>query len=513
MIHQNNLELRGSLSSHPLAELLLEASHVKLTGSFKLEEEARKAVVYLRDGTVVFAAANERKYRLSEMLARSGAGAAFGPQTIGDVEFGRQLISKGILSEAKLDEALGRQADEIIRAALRWESGAWIFSPLVRAKSGVAVPVKITALLVEYARSLSDQTVTQRFKSGAESFGLTPDAHQTPIILTTRESFILSRFENSFLRVSELRQMISLSDTELYRGLYVLWLGGCLFRQNWQSPFTHESLSRINSARLEIRKAESLAQKEIMPRPEVPAIEPPIKVSVKPAADTNQALRKYLERVEEAATHYEVLDVGIQAEVSRIKQSYFNLAKQFHPDRFHKEADGALLQRIQSAFSKIAQAYETLKDESARELYNFKLRKKLAELEVDSPAADAHPEEQPGEAREVFERGYSLLMEDDLTAAIPFLARAASMAPDVARYHAFYGKALAADASQFHKAESEMQIAVKLDPNSSTFRLVLAEFFIDVGLIKRAEGELQRLLKMFPGNREAQSLLDSLKNK
>ena len=57
-----------------------------------------------------------------------------------------------------------------------------------------------------------------------------------------------------------------------------------------------------------------------------------------------------------------------------------------------------------------------------------------------------------------------------------------------------------------------MQTAIKLDPNNPIYRLILAEFFIQVRLPKRAEGELNRLLKIFPSNREAQALLATLQH-
>ena len=104
-------------------------------------------------------------------------------------------------------------------------------------------------------------------------------------------------------------------------------------------------------------------------------------------------------------------------------------------------------------------------------------------------------------------------MDGDYEEALPMLARAVHLAPANARYHVFYGKVLATDEKSVHKAESEMQTAVKLDPNNSVFRIMLAEFYIEVGLYRRAEGELQRLLAMFPNNKEAQDLLDSLPKK
>ena len=117
------------------------------------------------------------------------------------------------------------------------------------------------------------------------------------------------------------------------------------------------------------------------------------------------------------------------------------------------------------------------------------------------------------QALESFDRGFGLLMEGEAEAAAPFLARAAHYAPKNARYRAYYGKALSADAKQRHKAEAEMQAALKIDPNNEAFRLLLVEFYIHYNLPKRAEGELNRLLALFPHNREARELLEGLKVK
>ena len=51
------------------------------------------------------------------------------------------------------------------------------------------------------------------------------------------------------------------------------------------------------------------------------------------------------------------------------------------------------------------------------------------------------------------------------------------------------------------------------NPTTADYRLMLAELFIKIGLVKRAEGELTRILEKSPNNREARSLLDSLLNK
>lgn len=183
----------------------------------------------------------------------------------------------------------------------------------------------------------------------------------------------------------------------------------------------------------------------------------------------------------------------------------------FHPDKYHA-IGGELLARVQRAFTELAQAHEVLKTPSSREVYDYRMRKEIAEREKRRAAGSAgRAQFEVEQAAEHFERGFSLLMDEDFEAALPFLARAVHFAPKNARYHAYFGKALSSDKAQRHKAESEMQAAVRLDPNNATFRLLLAEFFIQYNLVKRAEGELGRLLAAFPDNREARVLLGQLR--
>jgi predicted Zn-dependent protease len=138
------------------------------------------------------------------------------------------------------------------------------------------------------------------------------------------------------------------------------------------------------------------------------------------------------------------------------------------------------------------------------------MRKELAErekLRESGGERDLRTEQ----ATEHFDKGFSLLMEAEVERALPFLARAAHFAPKVARFRAYYGKALSADEKQQHKAEGEIQAALRIEPDNATFRIMLAEFFIQNNLLKRAEGELTRLLAKYPTNREARELLETLK--
>lgn len=524
MTTQNTLDLSGDIVGHPLAELLVEIAHARLDGSLRLSNGEQKVIVYFNKGTVVFAISNARAFRIFDILLREKKidqqFLAANPSFTNDMEFARVLIAKGVFTPDGMKEMFSQQVAGILKATIRWTSGDWTFSPLARLKDNIRYEVDTAAILLEYVRTLSSDHVLKRFKSVAETFTLLGEIDQNAP-LQPHEAFIVTRFSGEPLSVEQIMGISGMPEHVAFQALYTLWLSGFVARHEWNPAFTDRKINDLRQAKLELKKeADHLAAPA--PVREAPKAEP---VAEEVAAEPEEAEQEltvddYLERSQTAATHYEMLGIEIKAEAPEIKRAYFALAKRFHPDHFHSEGNAPLLARLQNAFTKLSQAYEALKTPEAREAYDFKMRKELAEQEkrAASAATGASKEEidraaTAQQASEEFEIGFSMLMDEDYEAATPYLARAVFMAPSVPRYHAYYGKALAADDRQRHKAESEMQTAIKMDSTNPAFRLILAEFFIQMNMIKRAEGELNRLLSSFPSNREARMLLDSLQKK
>ncbi|HEX8286954.1 MAG TPA: DnaJ domain-containing protein [Pyrinomonadaceae bacterium] len=517
----SNLELKGNLQVHPFAELLVEIADARLDGSLRLTTDNQKIVVYFRVGEIVFAVSNSRSARLYEMLLRDDAidKNLLSERSIftDDFIFAKFLIEKKIFGKDEINRLFTRQIEEILRDAFQWTSGEWIFSPLIRIKEGIHFQIDSSKVLLEYARSLSNETVFHRFRSLQEVF-LPKKELDYNVNLQSHEAFILSRFKDSQLSVEEVKKNSPLPADATMQTLYALWLGGFLIRRGWSPAFTEHRVAAISNARLALKK-EAVKTPSPAGTPEI--IAPPIerkieeiKETVKPVEE-KISLENYLERTEKARNHYESLAIETKAPLAEIKRSYFSLAKQFHPDHFHKETDIELHQRIQKAFATIAKAYETLRDAESRSAYDFKMRKELSQMTGgrNASAAEIDKNRQADFAAESFDEGFNLLMRNNYEEALPFLARAAHLAPNVARYRAYYGKVLSEDETQRYKAESELQTAVKLEPTNATFRIILAEFFIHYNLLKRAEGELTRFLTIDPANREARALLDSLPKK
>lgn len=513
MTPQITIDLKGNFNTHPFAELLVEISQAKLSGSLRLMRGEKKTIVYIRDGEVVYGVSNSRSFRLFNVLLSAGKidnqTLARHPAAANDLEFAASLVLNGQITQEDVDLAVVEQIKQIMIDTLVWADADWVFSPLARLREDLVYDADIYNVLIEYARCISPDMIMQRFRSVNEAFaappGRAPDIH-----LQKHEADLLSMFAGRQMTIDELKPLCQMPEAALFQGLYALWLGGFLYRQNWNAAFSQAKLNHIRSTKLSLIKEPSKTVKDETPDTSVAAVEePPMKLPV-----IEIPLSEYMRRVEEAETHYDIMGVSRLASAADIKAAYLGLAKAFHPDRYYRET-GDILRRIQVAFTNLAHAYETLKSPESRENYDFKMRKQLDMREKrraeGMPETSEHEQLNTESGLESFEQGLNYLIEEEYGHAATQLARAVHASPQNALYHAYYGQALSFLEKFQHKAESEMQTAARLDPKNAKIRLMLAQFFIDINMVKRAEGELNRFLEVAPDNKEAKDLLNSLR--
>jgi tetratricopeptide (TPR) repeat protein len=366
---------------------------------------------------------------------------------------------------------------------------------------------------MDYGRCVADQVISHRFMTVNEQFTAAENKEREALLLPN-EAFVYYRFSGGPLTISQLRELSSGQEQGVLQALYVLWLSGLLKRNEWNAAFSENRLNHIRRTSIaKIREASDVAE-SWKPQPE--AIPVSTLGQTEPAPEklptTELTLEQYLERSEKGDTHYDTLGIDPKGDMTSIKALYFSLAKQFHPDRHHRESPETM-KRVQTAFTALAQAYEILKSTDSREAYNAKMYKEIEAREKrrEAGVADADPADRNAESGlDNFEEGLSLLNDDEPEAAIVYLARAVHYSPQNALYHSYYGVALSSDPKQRHKAESELQAGVKLDSKNPKIRMMLVEFLVDNNMLKRAEGELRRFLEVVPNNKEATAMLNRI---
>jgi curved DNA-binding protein CbpA len=229
-------------------------------------------------------------------------------------------------------------------------------------------------------------------------------------------------------------------------------------------------------------------------------------------------LKELFERVSRATNHYQILGVGRNSDQDTLKQTYHKLARRFHPDRFHQDA--SLRGRVEDAFAKIAQAYETLRDKSTRAAYDLKITKEadvrpspVTETKSDATTTTPRQASSAAErAEESYQRGMDALKLGNAVLALNSFAESARLEPGVARYRAQYGQALSFNVQMRHRAETEIQAAIMLEPSNVVYRIMLAKLYQKLGFIKRALGEIERVRSIDPRHAEALNLQAELQS-
>jgi curved DNA-binding protein CbpA len=531
----------GQLQEHPLAELLQEISETGLSGALRLEQERLKTVVYLADGEPIYVTSNLRLHRLAECVRRWQALAAEQlaqlPASLSDLEFAAALLKEQLLSREQLDALQARQAAEMLRPALLWTEGTWEFDARVRIAQAMRVSVEMKRLLLEGARRLPPDFTAARISDLNEKLSPPMNAPEANLELLPKEAFVLSRLDAP-LTVAELLSISTLPEEGTRHIVYTLALGGLVTRERPSRAFSAEMLERARSVKAPSQSATPAPapKQEQSPArsPSAPA-EVAAPANVKAEAVEEFGLDAFFARLDRATNHYEALGVRRSAPPGEIKSSYHKLAKRFHPDRFHKDADAALRARIEAAFARVAQAYETLKEKQSRATYDLKLSQTSASVqpqqqqsasasnEKAQPQASGSLPRQPEAteaegasatrsraAAESFGRGLVALRQSKPTAAIVSFAEAARLVPTDARYRAYYGRALAENESTRRQAENELKVAIALDSGNAGYRVMLAEVYALIGLPRRAQSELERALALDSKNTAARELLNTL---
>lgn len=491
--------MNGQLSEQPLAELVCEILQKRISGTLRLQHESVRTIVYFEDGQIIYAVSNLRDLRLGEYLKRQGLITEAQLSQLGkrpDLALVAELSSKGIVNREALEPLITRQVGDVLRVALVWTSGAWEFDDRSRLGDPTRVKIDIPALLVEAARKMKLDFVKSRFPPSDEKIcraACPPDFNN----LTPSEGFILSRLDQA----TPLRELIAVSglrELDAARTIYGLTLGGFLERECPLSVLDTPS-TRPATVTSEDRDQE-------------------------PTSTEGQKLDldAFLARVEAAGTHYEVLSINDTAPADQIKTGYYTMARNYHPDRFHLKAGTPLHARIETAFARITQAYEILTDSKRRSAYDAKLaaQVKAQQLAQSAPKRDKDSgqsrvrndeigilgQSDVERAEKSFTEGFAALEQGQIKLAITNLAAAARLAPQDARYRAYYGRALAREEGTRRLAEAELQAALKLDATKASYRVMLADLYFDLGLYRRAEGELQRALAIEPNNAQGRKL-------
>ncbi len=297
--------------------------------------------------------------------------------------------------------------------------------------------------------------------------------------ITPEEGFLLSRLEAP-TRLPDLLSISPFSETDTLRHLYTLYLLGFV-----------EGLSAPSGTQA--------------PKP-IPSATAPRRTPPRAPSDSDDllALTREIEGRSYLISHgsfYDLLDVSRQASQEEIRAAYHTLAKKFHPDRYKANAPDSLHEQLVNLFSHLSEAYETLADPAKRSAYDQ--HSTATPSPASAPQITAKTRLPDQLAAESFAHGERFFQQREFARAVPFLREAVRLKPNQSKYRILLAKSLAAIPQHGREAEEEFRKLIELHPRQADYYVLLGSFYKSINLPSRARKLFLQALEIDSTHRQA----------
>ena len=206
---------------------------------------------------------------------------------------------------------------------------------------------------------------------------------------------------------------------------------------------------------------------------------------------SNETARLHAEIQERIASsedenHYEILGVERTDGRMAIKKAYLQAAKRYHPDAIGRHGLASMAQPTTLLFSRIALAWETLRDTAKRSKYDQLLDADSENMDVDRIRR----------AETCYRKGEILLRKGDFAAAERFLEPAVGLWPSEAAYRSALAWTL------YKKMPSEPKRALKHLERALASKPDDAITHFRAGIVQRALGDTENAARSLARARE-----------
>jgi curved DNA-binding protein CbpA len=415
------------------------------------------------------------------------------------------LLEMKLVAPSELSDFRTLHAQEIVYGLFNWNSGSFEFKPGEYRPNGTAsLHLTVPNLIFEGIRRLTNPDVIHRGLKGPDRLiRLAPqfEARAGEIFLRPDEAFILSRIESS-ARISEILQLSPLGLEMTQKILYGFLSVGIV---EFVQPTTQQAMPSPPAASRAYRSTSAPSYRPVASNDDRETKE----------EDLTEVRSDVFLMLDKAKTrnYYEVLSVSVTASHDEIKKSYYALAKKYHPDRYHQTTEGDLKDALDTIFSTLSQAYDTLKVPATRGSYDAKtFRLESPARTAEKPAAACPPGEAPQQklSELSYRQGRGYYDQQDYWSAIQAFRQSVRIEPENARYRYWLAMALSKNAKWRREAEEHFLKAISLDQFVADYYVGLGLLYKEAGMQKRAENQFKQALQISPGDSNVRIALDAL---
>jgi len=452
--------LRGSLRDFKLPDILKGLQKTTSTGTLEIHSDAVHKKIYIKNGDLIFASSNQTDESIAKVLLK--AGRINIEQYRRTVEISEQtgknqsiiLAELGYLSPQEFVWALKNQVEAIILSTFNATDAHFEFQegPL-DADESIPLRINSTNLLYHGYKKVNDLLYLKEECPPMDiELRLAKDPEELAQHLTMNDTDrrIISCL-NGRHSIKEIPSLAQASDIEVMKTIYALLNIGAVELTGEPAPET----------------AEAGVDDEIVEK-------------------IDEMHNNYKER-----GYYGILGVSEEATEDEIREAYYRVAKEFHPDKYFSLPSEEIKEKINAIFAYATEAYETLSDDTKRRRYNKTLS-----------APTARPPSKAEMAKERFNQGRALLMMKSYSEAATMFAQAIYFDSSTASYHYYHGIALCR-LNDFKEAAKALSEAVRLNPQKADYIAELGHVFLKLGFKARAQNTFKRALEISPTNERA----------
>ncbi len=463
--------LRGSLKDFRLPDILRGLQKTTSTGTLEIHNDSIQKKIYIKNGDLIFASSNLPRESLAKALLTTGKITA--DQYKKTVEISEQtgknqsiiLTELGYLSPQEFVWALKNQVEMIILSTFNVTDADFEFQegPL-DADESIPLRINATNILYHGYKKVNDLLyLKEECPPPDMELSLSKDLEELVqhLSMTDTDRRILSYLDgkHSIKQISALAQT---SDMETLKTIYAL----------------------LNIGAIELTESPVQAAEEL------------------------EIDNEIMEKIEEMNNNYKtlgyygILGITERASEEEIREAYYKVAKEFHPDRYFSLPSDDIKEKINTIFSFATEAYETLSNEAKKREYDGSLS-----VKSEKPASKAEM------AKARFNQGRTLLMMRNYSDAVTLFAQAVYFDNSTASYHYYHGLTLS-KLNRFKEAAKAINEAVKLNPLKADYVAELGHVFLMLGFKARAQNSFKKALELSPSNERAlEGLLKTEDNK
>ncbi|VAX31291.1 hypothetical protein MNBD_NITROSPIRAE02-1052 [hydrothermal vent metagenome] len=462
--------LRGSLKDFRLPDVLKGLQKTTSTGTLEIHNDSIEKKIYIKNGDLIFASSNQASDSLAKALLSAGKMTL--DQYKRTLKISEQtgknqstiLTELGYLSTQEFIWALKNQVEMIILSSFNVTDASFEFQegPL-DADESIPLRINATNLLYHGYKKVNDLLYLKEECPPPDielRLCRDPEELVQHLSLSDTDRRILSYLDGK-RSIKEISLLSQASDTEILKTIYALLNIGAI-------ELTEDSVQTAKGMEIDVELSEKIEK-----------------------INNNYKTLGY----------YGILGINEGASEEEIREAYYRVAKEFHPDKYFSLPSDDIKEKINTIFSYATEAYENLTDEAKRREYDRSLS-----VKSEKPVSKAEM------AKERFNQGRTLMMMKKYSDAVTLFAQAIYFDSSTASYQYYHGLALS-KLQRFKEAAKAINEAIKLNPQKSDYVAELGHVFLMLGFKARARNSFKRALELSPSNERAlEGLLKTEKN-